>query len=640
MARGARRLHSPSKFTPLEPCGYRVRSVIGQGGFGTVFLADHVPTRSFRAVKSIYKGDVRRLELENEIELQRRAGAASSANVAKIFDVVEDPSFVFICLEACMGGHLLYRLSKHERFTERHAACAVADVLGVLDALHGLGIAHRDVKPQNLMYVDSRPDAPLKLIDFGMAVDLQRTGGKVAQFAGTIRFMAPSVIREMPYGAEVDLWALGVTAFLLLSGEYPFNGATVDEVAHDVLHRPLAMSGRAWRTVSDDAKDFIQRLLRDDALDLFARARARAHAPRLRTAAQALAHPWVQGRGPRSAGLLDDEVRTALRAAHRRNLLDTAISNLVAARLRGEDLGVLLEQFDLLDVNGDGYVTLDEYLQGVASLEVTVPELRAQFEKFDLNSDRRLSRAEFAAACTDRNKLAGADLPATFDFLATAGAPADAPAAAPAGAPERSQPSASAEISMAERYVRHRSSGTEVERSERDASTRRITAESLAASLLRMGSSETSELIASAQAAVDEADLDGDGAISYEEYCAWVQRSRELEPRPMPESRADPRRIASSLKRGQAWAAGSEFTSAQSSASAAADAPAASAPASVRAALSKALHTVGARYGDTPLAAVAMVLLVAGVLGALVAVCASRVDGTAVHSWLLASQRQ
>jgi len=553
MPRGTnRRLHCPTKFTPLDSRGYRVRSLIGQGGFGSVFLADHGPTREFRAVKATYKGDLRRSDLENEIELHRRAGEASTTNVVQLFEVVEDPSFVFMCLEACMGGHLLYRLSKHTQFTERHAACAVADVLGVLEALHEMEIAHRDLKPQNLMYAHSRPDAPLKLIDFGMAVDLHRVGGKVSQFAGTIRFMAPSVIREMPYGVECDLWALGVTTFLLLSGEYPFNGTTVDEVAADVLHGTLRLSGGAWDTVSDDAKDFIQRLLRDDALDVFVRARARARAPRLRTATQALAHPWIVNRGPRSAGLLDDRVRARLHAAHRRNLLDTAISNLAAARLRADDLRVLLDQFDLLDVNGDGYVTLDEYLQGVASLEVTLPELRAQFAKFDLNCDQRLSRAEFAAACMDRNKLSDADLPSTFDFLAVddaAAAPAEESASGDAPQSGQGPGSASSSHRPGARGARPR-----------EGAFKHITPQSLAESLLRMGSSETAEgLSMAATAAIAEADKDNDGALSYDEYCAWVRRARELEPLTEPKSRTDPGRVASKLKRGKAWAAEGGF---------------------------------------------------------------------------------
>lgn len=177
---------TPTSFEPVKRLGYSVGSMIGQGGFGSVYLATHEPSNTHRAVKAIAKGDVDRREIENEIDMMMRTDHAK--NVAKLLDVSEDTAFYFICLEACMGGHLLKRLTRHRQFTERHAAVAIADVLSALSVLHGMGIAHRDIKPQNLIYFDERPDAPLKVIDFGLAVDLRKEpNGKVDEVSAERR---------------------------------------------------------------------------------------------------------------------------------------------------------------------------------------------------------------------------------------------------------------------------------------------------------------------------------------------------------------------------------------------------------------------------------------------------------------------
>jgi calcium-dependent protein kinase len=473
---------TPLSFEAVRSIGYRVKSMIGQGGFGSVYIAVHEPTLGFRVVKAIFKGDVDRAEIDNEISMMRRTDHAP--NVAKLLDVVEDHYFIFICLEACMGGHLLKRLGEHRQFTERHAAVAIGDVLTALKVLHGMGIAHRDIKPQNLIYFDERADAPLKLIDFGMAVDLRRApNGKVSEFAGTIRFMSPSVVKSQPYGSECDLWALGVTAFLLLTGTYPFNGSTVEEVAAIILAGDLRMDDRSWECVSADGRDFIRSMLRNPALHS-ERAPQQPYEPF--DVFDALSHPWIRNRGAESGHKLDAGVRQRLLSAHNRNLLDAAVGNLVAARLQPDDIDVLMRQFELLDTNGDGHVTLDEYLQGVASLEVTYDDLRKQFATYDINKDGRISKEEFLSACVSQNACkAQAE---SFDTLA-----ANRPArdGGPANAPLR----------------------------------RQITPTSLAAALKRMGSKESvEELAKGALQAIAEADLDDDGELSFEEFRAWVEK--------------------------------------------------------------------------------------------------------------------
>ena len=95
--------------------------------------------------------------------------------------------------------------------------------LSGLEALHNLGIVHRDVKPENLLLLDRRGGLlDLRIADLGTAPQLSTTE-RCTTRAGTPGYMAPEVLLELPYGQPVDVWSLGVILFTLLSGRHPFD---------------------------------------------------------------------------------------------------------------------------------------------------------------------------------------------------------------------------------------------------------------------------------------------------------------------------------------------------------------------------------------------------------------------------------
>ena len=95
-----------------------------------------------------------------------------------------------------------------------------------LQHLHGRGVVHRDVKPENLLLADRSEGALVKLCDFGLACEVEPASGlqrRASILNGTVAYMAPEHLREEPHGAAVDLWSLGVVLFILLSGRHPFD---------------------------------------------------------------------------------------------------------------------------------------------------------------------------------------------------------------------------------------------------------------------------------------------------------------------------------------------------------------------------------------------------------------------------------
>jgi len=146
-------------------------------------------------------------------------------------------------------------------------------VLRTLAQCHSHRILHRDVKPGNFMLLDDGERAPLKAIDFGLAVpfDPEQLPRTDLGLEGTPWFMAPEVLSSQ-VGPASDLWSAGVMAHQLLTGRLPFDdhgnpvAPSISAVWRSVLCDTVAYNQPWWQGVSDDAKDFVNSLLQRCAL--------------------------------------------------------------------------------------------------------------------------------------------------------------------------------------------------------------------------------------------------------------------------------------------------------------------------------------------------------------------------------------
>ena len=165
-------------------------------------------------------------------------------------------------------------------------------VAEALQHLHGRGVVHRDVKPENLLLADRSEGALVKLCDFGLACEVEPASGlqrRASILNGTVAYMAPEHLREEPHGAAVDLWSLGIVLFILLSGRHPFDpdgAAEEPELAARVKAADWAFGNApCWRNVSDDGKRAVRVLLEQSP----------ARRP---SASELLRLPWLQGAAP------------------------------------------------------------------------------------------------------------------------------------------------------------------------------------------------------------------------------------------------------------------------------------------------------------------------------------------------------
>lgn len=158
----------------------------------------------------------------------------------------------------------------------RHAVSSVAH-------LHSNGVVHRDIKPENLVLASAESESSLKLIDFGAAA-LVEQGGSVAGKAGTWTYWSPEQVKGLPHDQAVDMWALGVVLYILLSGRHPFEtvSSSQGQVLDSILSASFTCDTPEWTGVSNGAREVVRGLLESD--------------PRRRlTAQQMLSHPWIRG---------------------------------------------------------------------------------------------------------------------------------------------------------------------------------------------------------------------------------------------------------------------------------------------------------------------------------------------------------
>lgn len=196
-------------------------------------------------------------------------------------EVFETAERVYMVMELATGGELFDRIITRGSFTERDATRVLQMVLDGVKYLHTLGITHRDLKPENLLYYHPGADSKIMITDFGLA-STRKKGDEclMKTTCGTPEYIAPEILVRKPYTNAVDMWALGVISYILLSGTMPFEDDNRMRLYRQILKGKYSFSGEPWPSVSNLAKDFIDRVLTVDPNERL-------------SAGQALKHPWI-----------------------------------------------------------------------------------------------------------------------------------------------------------------------------------------------------------------------------------------------------------------------------------------------------------------------------------------------------------
>ena len=193
-------------------------SVLGQGAFGRVKLAQHKTTGETYALKCQSKKAIVRNRIEdtviNEMRLMRML---NHERIGKLYCALQDTRNIYFVLELLQGGEFFTYLQKVGRLSEAKAVFYAASVVSAFTALHEKKIAYRDLKPEN-MVLDA--NGFVKIVDLGLAK--QVLNGKTWTMCGTPDYLAPEIILNEGHDCAVDYWALGVLIYEMVTGWPPF----------------------------------------------------------------------------------------------------------------------------------------------------------------------------------------------------------------------------------------------------------------------------------------------------------------------------------------------------------------------------------------------------------------------------------
>src|SRR3990167_5897991 len=202
-------------------------------------------------------------------------------NVITLHAVFETDNEVILVMELAQGGELFDKLIEDGSYNESDTVRILQQIIRAVDYLHSLNIVHRDLKPENIL-LKNTTTREIKICDFGLSKVFDEIES-VNTFCGTPGYVAPEILFENKYSKPVDLWSIGVIAYVLLSGYPPFYSDNLPKLFAQIKGAKYNFAGKEWDNTSDEAKDFIEKLLV-------------INPEKRMTAKEALRHPFLSGR--------------------------------------------------------------------------------------------------------------------------------------------------------------------------------------------------------------------------------------------------------------------------------------------------------------------------------------------------------
>lgn len=362
---------------------------IGKGAAGSVFKAVHLASGLERAVKKCYK-----VRPDDELMHKREAALLSRLdhpNIIKLFEVFDDKRCTYFIFELCMGGELLERLTNSKDVTEMQCASLLAQILRGLHYIHIRHICHRDVKPENFILLDHRPleKAALKMVDFGSAAIVQ-PGSFLSTLTGTPAYMAPEVFSHS-YNVSCDMWSCGVVTYFILSGALPFDGSCPEEIMSLARVGKYSFDAPEWKHISIGSQEFV--------------ARCMEFKPETRMTAEAALHDtWVLQRDVHAEQPhLPAPVLQNLSKFRRCSQLKKTALITVARHLSHNACSELASAFVQMDADDDGELTLDEMTVGLSKtgLQLSSDQIKELMANWDYDHSGKINYTEFVAGTLD-----------------------------------------------------------------------------------------------------------------------------------------------------------------------------------------------------------------------------------------------
>ena len=235
---------------------FQMINEIGKGKFGKVFLGIHEETKEKVAIKQIPKtGEQDINSVYREINIQKKL---FHPYLCRMYSVIQNNDYLFIVTEYCAGGEIFKKIAEEiDRFEEAQACKIFSQVLSGLEYMHNNYISHCDIKLENMLF-DEYGDS--KLSDFGLSksfegdINFTRTGGSPM-------YAPPEVFKGIEFKGNIaDIWSMGVCLYLMVCGDFPFNGEDSKDLVIKIIRKDFDVPD----FVSPLFKDLIYKILEKD----------------------------------------------------------------------------------------------------------------------------------------------------------------------------------------------------------------------------------------------------------------------------------------------------------------------------------------------------------------------------------------
>ena len=401
----------------LPTSKYKVISKLGEGSYGTVYLAINIMTKAKVSMKKINKvkdNEVNELEIKNEIDILKKL---DHPNVLKILEFYSTHKAYYIITGYCSKGELYSQITY--KFSEHQLAVLFYQVFSGLLYLHSNHIVHRDLKLENILISDIENDILtdnkyfwVKIIDFGTAKIFEKNKTEKA-VVGSSYYIAPEVLNKK-YNEKCDTWSVGVILYMFLVGRAPFDGDNDDEIIQNIKMGCFNSEHHKLQTASLEVQDLVKQLLEVNVSNRL-------------SAAEALKHPWfVKFDSKRLYKNIEvDRVEMYIdRLMHYQ--INSKFQQMVLAFIvhnvpDSEETKNILKIFRQFNENDDGKLTKTELFNGLAKY-VKTNKLKQYINDLFLILDGAgrgyIEYEEFLRACIDKhNVLSDEHLVYAFNFF-------------------------------------------------------------------------------------------------------------------------------------------------------------------------------------------------------------------------------
>ena len=383
---------------------YSIIQELGSGAFSRVLRVENKLTKEVFACKELIKSKIKdETEFRNEINIMSKC---DHPNIIKLIEIYTDKRYYKIIMEELTGGTLTERLIEKmetlgETFSEKDASIIFKQIISAINYCHKQGIVHRDLKMENVLFIEKNKNLDIKIIDFGLSqysshklINLMEliSGEKtitMTDIVGTSHYISPEVLNGK-YNQKCDIWSAGVILYTMLSGKFPFNGKTEKEIFKSILKKKFDFSDKIWKNISSEAKDLINHMLCVEE--------------KRYSAEQVLNHPWFTKLSLPDQPKITEVNITELKNYKNINDFKRFILTCLATRLNDKEIKDLKETFCTMDINKDGSLTLEEVKNSLKKY-MNENDIEKAFKVIDINNSNKIEYTEFISSLISKKEF-------------------------------------------------------------------------------------------------------------------------------------------------------------------------------------------------------------------------------------------